>query len=76
MTLTVHAAHQRVVDSGAVTVRVRVRNTGSREGADVIQVYASPERPRARRAPHELVGFAKVQLAPGEEADVDVRGRR
>jgi beta-glucosidase len=44
---------------GAVTVRGAVRNTGERDGADVLQVYA--ELPDAE-APPRLVGFTRVQV--------------
>lgn len=57
----------------ARTVRVTARNTGSREGAVVVQVYAhhagesAPDEPEQR-----LVGFAKATLPPGAEAPVDI----
>jgi beta-glucosidase len=55
-----------------VTVSARVTNTGTQAGAEVIQVYASAEAPRLRTAPNELVAFAKVHLAPGEQAVVEM----
>jgi beta-glucosidase len=46
-----------------------VRNTGSRAGSSVIQVYAVEDT--ARPGPR-LVGFRRVELDPGEERTVDV----
>jgi beta-glucosidase len=55
------AAKVRLVD-GVPQVAVRVRNVGTRAGADVVQVYAqTPDSPVRR-----LAGFAKASLAPGE----------
>ncbi|WP_320779918.1 beta-glucosidase family protein [Streptomyces sp. CRN 30] len=59
-------------DGESLTVSVRVRNTGARAGAEVVQVYARPERPRVRSGPRELVGFARVELAPDEERTVTI----
>lgn len=50
--------------------RVAVRNTGARAGAEVIQLYIAPED-AADRPIHELRGFTKVFLEPGESAHVD-----
>jgi len=51
---------------GNVSVSFDVTNTGSRDGADVAQVYLSEAKPRLPRPPKELKGFAKVSLRPGE----------
>lgn len=61
------AAKVRIVD-GMPQVAVRVRNVGTRAGADVVQVYAqTPDSPVRR-----LAGFAKVSLAPGEARTLTV----
>ena len=52
-----------------VRVRGEVRNTGGRDGADVVQVYA--ELPDAD-APARLVGFARVDVAKGARATFDI----
>ncbi|HET6794224.1 MAG TPA: glycoside hydrolase family 3 C-terminal domain-containing protein [Acidimicrobiales bacterium] len=56
-----------------VTVRVPLRNTGSRPGAEVVQVYMSDPECSVARPPSELKGFTKVRLEPGEERVVEVR---
>jgi beta-glucosidase len=57
---------------GTISVQVVVRNTGSRRGAEVVQLYVGKAGSSIVRAPKELKGFAKVELAPGEEKIVRV----
>jgi beta-glucosidase len=53
-------------------VRFTVKNTGARAGAEVAEVYAAlPES--ANEPPKRLVGFSKVELAPGESKEVSMR---
>lgn len=51
---------------------VRVTNTGSRAGAEVVQVYVGEDKPAVERPKRELKGFAKVFLRPGESKLVTV----
>jgi beta-glucosidase len=51
-------------------VRVKVRNTGRRTGKVVVQLYVQPIDPPVARPLKELRAFAKVELAPGGEAEV------
>jgi len=59
--------------SDTITVRGSVRNTGDRDGADVVQVYAHLPDPAA---PPRLVGFARIEVPAGAtnafEIDVPV----
>jgi beta-glucosidase len=50
--------------------KVKVTNTGTREGAHVVQIYAHLEtaEPFERR----LAGFTKVTLKAGESTEVEV----
>ena len=50
-----------------------VKNTGTREGSDVAQVYVSDTHATVPRPPKELKGFSKVSLRPGESRRVTVR---
>ncbi len=53
------------VDGPRVLVRGTVENTGGRDGADVVQVYAHlPDTD----APARLIGFARVDVAAGSAA--------
>jgi beta-glucosidase len=55
-----------------ITVRVTVRNTGSRFGREVIQIYASRPDSTIPRPTRWLAGFVLADAAPGETATVDV----
>ncbi|MFN8470976.1 MAG: glycoside hydrolase family 3 C-terminal domain-containing protein [Anaerolineae bacterium] len=52
-------------------VSVDVQNTGSRAGAEVVQVYVRDVASRLVRPDKELKAFARVELAPGETKTVD-----
>ncbi len=52
-------------------VSFTLKNTGSREGAEVAEVYASLPA-SAAEPPKRLVGFSKVWLKPGESKEVTV----
>jgi len=54
----------------AFTVSARVTNTGDRHGADVVQVYAHRAVASVTRPVAQLVAYARVELAPGESAEV------
>ncbi|HEY4358571.1 MAG TPA: glycoside hydrolase family 3 C-terminal domain-containing protein [Acidobacteriaceae bacterium] len=53
-----------------VEVAFDVRNTGTREGATVAQVYVSDPSAKVKRPVIELKQFAKVHLRPGAEQHV------
>ena len=55
-----------------VAVCVEVRNTGSRRGREVIQVYASRPDSDVERPARWLVGFAAVDADPGETVNVGI----
>ena len=57
--------------TGKVKVSFSVTNTGTRDGAEIAQVYASlPES--AQEPPKRLVGWNKVHLKAGEKKTVEV----
>lgn len=57
---------------GRFEVSFEVRNTGTREGADVPQVYVSADASKVERPMKELKAFSKVTLKPGESKRVTV----
>jgi beta-glucosidase len=62
-----------VVPSGkpvAATVSVKVRNSGARAGAEVVQVYVHALKSSVDRPVQELKAFRKVALVPGETRTV------
>lgn len=60
-----------VPTDGALTVSVRVRNTGDRDGAEVVQLYLHDVVAEVTRPVRQLAGFARVPLAAGAEATVE-----
>ena len=47
-----------------------MKNTGSRAGAEVAQLYVRRKTPGMLRPALSLAGFARVELLPGEEKTV------
>ena len=63
-----------VIASGrkpAVTVGVDVKNTGSVAGTEVVQLYIRNTAASVEQPVRELKGFARVELAPGEQKHVE-----
>ncbi len=59
-------SHSVLSPKGAVQVQVDVSNTGSRSGAEVVQLYVQDPHPKVDRAVRELKGFVRLQLKPGQ----------
>jgi beta-glucosidase len=55
-----------------LTVELDVTNTGSRPGAEVVQVYVHQANPRLSRPVKELKGFQKVLLEPNQKRTVSI----
>jgi beta-glucosidase len=55
---------------GHADVTLRVRNTGSRAGDEVVQMYLRDQVSSVTRPVKELRGFARVTLRPGESTSV------
>jgi beta-glucosidase-like glycosyl hydrolase len=59
-----------VASDGEFEVAVRVHNTGTRSGEEVVQLYLHDVLARVARPVRQLVGFTRVLLDPGAAADV------
>ena len=57
-------------DTETLRATVTVRNTGSRPGKAVVQLYVAPPQGDFIRPVRELRAFEKVALAPGEEKEI------
>jgi len=60
-----------IAPAGTLYARVKVKNTGSREGAEVVQLYAGFPGSQVERPEKILKGFRKVNLLPGEEKEIE-----
>jgi beta-glucosidase len=56
--------------SGTATVRATIRNTGTRAGDEVAQLYVRDVLASVARPVMELKGFQRVRLAPSESREV------
>jgi beta-glucosidase len=52
--------------SGPVEIDLAVKNSGSRAGAEVVQLYIHEDNPMIDRPVRELKRFQRVELKPGE----------
>jgi len=64
---------QVVPDGDKVKVSFTVTNRGKMAGAEVAQLYVGAPEGAADRPMHELKGFRKVFLKPGETATVEIQ---
>jgi beta-glucosidase len=55
-----------------LAVSFNVKNTGSRQGAEIAEVYVGDSHAPLPRPAKELKGFAKVSLRPGESKQITV----
>jgi len=55
---------------GEINVSVDVRNTGSRSGDDVVEMYVQHLDSEVERPKEELKGFRRVNIAPGKKVTV------
>lgn len=60
----------KIGPDGAMTLSVDVTNTGSRAGAETVQLYISDTKASVKRPAKELKNFAKVYLEPGQTKTV------
>jgi beta-xylosidase len=64
------ASAAEVDTAGKIKLAVTVRNTGGRDGFEVVQLYAADPVASVTRPVTQLIGFARVGLAAGESAEV------
>jgi beta-glucosidase len=57
----------QIASNGSVDVQVDVQNSGTRAGAEVVQVYVHNNDTSAIQPKEQLQGFERVSLNPGEK---------
>ena len=61
---------------GVLTAEFELKNSGTRDGAEVAQLYVQDLKPRLPRPLRELKGFNKVFLKSGEMKKISIRLNR
>lgn len=61
---------KEINDTETVSVHVTVKNTGTRTGKEIVQLYVQDVESTVIRPEKELKGFAKVELQPGEQKKI------
>jgi beta-glucosidase len=61
----------KVSGNQPVSVRLKVKNTGARDGAEVVQLYVHDGHAKIDRPVRELKGFQRVELKAGETKTVE-----
>ena len=76
LSYTTYAYSGLSVTSGEITiVSFTVKNTGERAGTEIAEIYASlPDA--AGEPPSRLIGWTRVELAPGESKEVSMQVNR
>ncbi|MGW2489731.1 beta-xylosidase/alpha-l-arabinosidase [Streptomyces sp. NPDC001606] len=69
----VHATETSVSTDGTCAVSLTVRNTGERAGAEVVQLYLHDPVASVTRPDVRLIGYRRVDLAPGESRRLTFR---
>ncbi|WP_430412113.1 beta-glucosidase [Kordia sp.] len=64
--------NKKYAKNGTITVSCDVTNTGTIDGAEVVQVYVGKSKSNVKRAVKELKGFSKVFLKSGEIQTVSI----
>ncbi len=64
------ASAREMTPDSSITVSIPVRNTGDREGKEIVQLYIGDDKASVLRPLKELKGFDKITLAPGQEKTV------
>lgn len=60
-------------ENETITVSVTIKNTGKRDGKEVVQLYAAKSDSKIARAAQELKGFQKVWVAAGDSQTITIQ---
>jgi beta-glucosidase len=63
---------QHITGSGEIAISVDVRNSGSRVGDEVVQMYVAHAGSRVERPTEELKSFKRIKLEPGKKTTVQL----
>lgn len=63
-------------ETDPIVVSIDIKNTGQREGSEIIQLYIGEDESKIERPPKELKNFAKISLKPGETKTVEMEVKK
>lgn len=63
-------SNKEMTQNGNVTAKVTVKNSGTRDGKEIVQLYIHDIYSSSTRPVKELKAFRKITLKPGETRDV------
>lgn len=63
----------RIKDTDKLTVSVSVKNIGKIKAKEIVELYVKAPESSIFRPAHELKGFAKIELMPGETKTVEMQ---
>ena len=63
----------KIDKTGELTVTVDVKNTGTRAGDEIVQLYVKHLKSKVERPIEELKGFKRVTLNPGETQTISLK---
>jgi beta-glucosidase len=66
------SSETRISDRGEITISVDVRNSGSRAGDEVVQMYVVHMGSKVERPTEELKSFKRIRLEPGKKTTVQL----
>ncbi len=64
---------EKAVAGTSIPVKVTVTNTGNIAGDEVVELYLTDEKASTPRPVHQLEGFSRVSLKPGESKNVELK---
>ncbi|KAF6583046.1 MULTISPECIES: beta-glucosidase [Paenibacillus] len=67
-----HASGKKSDRTSSVEVSLKLKNTGKKAGAEVVQVYSGKLPTNVETPSRQLAGWAKVELKPGQEKKVRI----
>ena len=67
----VSADKKQMASDDKITFSVKIKNTGKRDGQEIVQLYINDVKSTLERPEKELKGFEKVALKAGEEKTVN-----
>ena len=68
-----HIENDTIKAGGRTTIRCKIKNTGKRQGDEIVQLYIRDELASLARPVKQLKGFKRISLLPGEEKELEFK---